>query len=163
MLGVGDVNKDAVDVVEGEAPVDSDAVGVMLGVGDEVADQDAVDVSDGKAPVDSDAVGVMLGVGDEVADQDAVDVSDGKAPVDSDAVGVVLGVDVTDMEALARGETLGEDELDARGVADEEALARGETLGEALGDVDCSTLMVTFATDESALPAPVLVACTTSE
>ena len=81
---------------------------------------------------------------------------------------------MADEEAFARGETLGEDELDARGVADEEALARGETLGEdelargetlgeALGDVDCSTLMVTFATDESALPAPELVDCTTSE
>ena len=69
---------------------------------------------------------------------------------------------MADEEALARGETLGEDELDARGVADDEVLARGETLGEALSDVDCCTLMVTFATDESALPAPALVACTTS-
>jgi hypothetical protein len=84
-------------------------VGDMLGVAEEVADQDAVDVVEGEAPVDSDAVGVTLGevLADTLAVEVVDGVADGIGGVEGVCVGKTDGVKEADGEVVEVEEVLG--------------------------------------------------------
>jgi hypothetical protein len=92
--------------VEGEAPVDSEGVGVELGV--VVTDTVLEGVAVGDTEADGEAEAVTL----------AVEVVDGSAPVDSEGVGVELGVAVNDavLEGEEEGVTETEGVMDGDGV-----------------------------------------------